>query len=162
MRLRKINYERATIEQIQLLMKTKLFTEIIFDGDNKTICFLEEEVIEVEKKMDETANNIIESIKPTLEKLAETFIEASKTLEQVVANAYNSAKDTVNKLYGNIKPLMNKKINKKKFIKLLQSQGIQRNEINKIIENNRESYTYLRLYTIINDYEKKKIENNNK
>jgi hypothetical protein len=53
------------------------------------------------------------------------------------------------------KSLMYKKISKKKFIKLLQSKGIQRNEINKIVANNKEPYTYKRFLETINKYKKR-------
>lgn len=43
---------------------------------------------------------------------------------------------------------LNRKLTKKKFCKLLQSRGIQRNEINKIIKDNKEPYTVGRLLNI--------------
>lgn len=48
-----------------------------------------------------------------------------------------------------LNPTLKKKLTKKKFCKLLQSHNIQRNEINKIIHNNKKAYTYGRLLKII-------------
>ena len=65
------------------------------------------------------------------------------------------AKEVTINLCTVISPIMNKKISKKKFVKLLQSQGVQRNEINKIVQGNKDKYTYLRYYNIVkNLYEK--------
>lgn len=158
--LKKFNYEKFTIEQVQSLIKSGYFSELICDADNKTIGIKEEEYIEAEKHITEIANDIVKSIKPTIEKIAESLIEVSKTIGEICVTAYNGVKDTVNRLYCSMYPLMNKKISKKKFIKLLQSNGIQRNEINKIIQGNKEKYTYLRYYTIVNNlYKNNKIKN---
>lgn len=47
--------------------------------------------------------------------------------------------------------LSNKKLTKKKFIKLLISEGIDRNTINEIVKGNKEPYTYMRYYrTLLN------------
>ncbi len=58
-----------------------------------------------------------------------------------------------NKAFRNIvealNPTLKKKLTKKKFCKLLQSHNIQRDEINKIIHNNKEAYTYGRLLKVI-------------
>ena len=43
---------------------------------------------------------------------------------------------------------------KKKFKGMLQDAGIQRNEINKIVANNKEPYTYRRLYEALKLYKK--------
>lgn len=153
MKLRTISYEEATIEQMQLLIKKGIFTEIIFDGDNKTIGVSEEEAKEAEKKITEICDDIMRIITPTIEKITEALIDVSKALNEIGTIAYNAVKNTVSGIYSAIYPIMNKKISKKKFIKLLQSQGIQRNEINKIIKDNKEPYTYLRLYTIIDNLE---------
>jgi len=37
---------------------------------------------------------------------------------------------------------------------LLQSNGIQRNDINKIVQGNKEKYTYLRYYDIVTKFKK--------
>ena len=69
--------------------------------------------------------------------LAGALSDAMKTLTSALNNA--------------IKIVINKKITKKKFIKLLQSKGIQRNEINKMIQNNTEPYTMARLIKMVNE-----------
>lgn len=158
--LRNFSYEKFTIEQVQSLIKSGYFSELICDADNKTIGIKEEEYIEAEKHITEIANDIVKSIKPTMEKIAESLVEVSKAIGEICVTAYNEVKDAVNKLYSSIYPSMNKKISKKKFIKLLQSNGIQRNEISKIIQGNKEKYTYLRYYTIVNNlYKNNKIKN---
>ena len=48
-----------------------------------------------------------------------------------------------------ISSLDDRKISKRRFCKLLQSFGIQRNEINQIIKNNKKTYTYGRLILYI-------------
>lgn len=149
MKLRTISYEEATIEQVQLLMKKEIFTEIIFDGDNKTIGVSEEEAKEAEKRISEIYEDIMKFITPIAENLVESLIQVSKVIGEIVGTTYDAAKKAVEGVYNAIYPMMNKKISKKKFIKLLQSYGIQRNKINEIIKNNKEPYTYFRLYKII-------------
>lgn len=73
-----------------------------------------------------------------LDGLAGALSDAMK----ILTSALN---DAVNKF------VINKKITKKKFIKLLQSKGIQRNEINKMIQNNTEPYTMARFMKIVNE-----------
>ena len=50
--------------------------------------------------------------------------------------------------------MSNKKITKRRFIKLLQSEGIQRNTINEIVKNNTKQYTYARYYEILIKFSK--------
>lgn len=64
-------------------------------------------------------------------------------IEGVAEVMSNVAKEII-KIWDRVKPMFNfvdTKITKKKFKKLLQSYGIQRNEINKIIATNKEPYT---------------------
>ena len=49
---------------------------------------------------------------------------------------------------------MDKTVTKKKFKGMLQAAGIQRNEINKIVANNKDPYTYRRLNETLNLYKK--------
>ena len=51
---------------------------------------------------------------------------------------------------------MNKTMTKKKFKGMLQAAGIQRNEINKIVANNKDPYTYRRLIETLNLYKKER------
>lgn len=76
-----------------------------------------------------------------LDGLAGALSDAMKTLTSAWNNAIKNA----------VKIVVNKKITKKKFIKLLQSKGIQRNEINKMIQNNTEPYTMARFMKIVNE-----------
>ena len=69
--------------------------------------------------------------------LAGALSDAMKTLTSALNNA--------------VKIVINKKITKKKFIKLLQSKGIQRNEINRLLKNNTEPYTMARFIKIVNE-----------
>ncbi len=133
--MKKLKYEELTIENAENMIKTDCITEIICDGDNKTISISEEEYLELEKafeKLKESLQLVIAAICEVSIKICETF----------------------NNVFTNLKNTLNMKITKKKFIKLLQSAGIQRNEINKIIKNNKEEYTYLRYYKILNKLSK--------
>lgn len=74
------------------------------------------------------------------EKMSKGMSLFSEGLAETLSNI---AKEFV-KIWDKLKPSFNfldKRITKKKFKKLLQSYGIQRNEINKIISSNKEPYT---------------------
>lgn len=58
-----------------------------------------------------------------------------------------------NLIFENLNNKLNGKITKKRFIKLLQSKGIQRNTINEIIKNNKEEYTYARYLNTVENLE---------
>lgn len=79
-----------------------------------------------------------------LKQLAEAFADISKKMFEIF-------KPVVNELWKISKKMVNTKLTKKKFIKLLQSQGIQRNKINEIVKNNKEPYTYLRILNQIDN-----------
>lgn len=128
--MKQLFYEKVTIENIQNLIKTCYVTEIVCDGDNKTINIKEEKLLKVEQIFKEIAN----SLKPVVEAICELGKKMC---------------DTFNSIFKDINCLLYKKITKKKFIKLLQSEGIQRNTINQIIKNNKEPYTYFRFYKIL-------------
>lgn len=133
--MKSIKYENITIENIENIMKTGYVTEICFDGDNKTANIKEAEYIEIEKAF----KRLADSFKPAIEAICE--------IGKIMCNAFN----TISK---ELKYLLNKKITKKRFIKLLQSEGIQRNTINEIIKNNKKPYTYARYYEILNKFSK--------
>lgn len=133
--MKKLKYEEFTIENAENMIKTGYITEIICDGDNKTISISEEEYLELEKVFEK----LIESLQPVIEAIC----EVGKKICETFSNVFTDLKNT-----------LNKKLTKKKFIKLLQSAGIQRNEINKIIKNNKKEYTYLRYYKILNKFSK--------
>jgi mevalonate kinase len=133
--LKQVKYEKVTIENIENLLKTGFVTDICCDGDNKTININEDELLRVEKAFEE----LKESFKPVVEAIYE--------IGKKMCDVFSS-------IFMNFKKTLNKKITKKKFIKLLQSNGIQRNEINKIIKDNREPYTYARYYETLMRFSK--------
>lgn len=126
--MKKCKYENITIKQAERMIGTGYITELICDADNKEIYIPEEECLAIQEKMQEV-------IKPVIDALTEAFETICKVVQPIINAVWNLAKK-----------IPNKKISKKRFIKLLQSQGIQRREINKIIQNNKEPYTYLRYY----------------
>lgn len=128
--MKEIDYEKVTIENAQNLIKTGYVTEIICDADNKKIKIKEAEYIEIEK---------------AFKKLEETV----KVMVDVICELGKKMCDAFNSVFKNINTILNKKITKKKFMKLLQSEGIQRNAINEIVKNNKEPYTYARYYQIL-------------
>lgn len=144
--MRKCEYKDVTLEKIEFLIKTGYITEIICDADNKTISVLEEEYLEAEKAIKE---KITEIIKP----VAVAFCDAMKAISEAV-------QPVINAVWELAKKINNKKISKKRFMKLLQSQGIQRREINKIVLNNTEPYTYIRYCNIVKDYQNNNRKNN--
>jgi hypothetical protein len=128
--MKEIDYEKVTIENAQNLIKTGYVTEIICDADNKKIKIKEAEYIEIEK---------------AFKKLEETV----KVMVDVICELGKKMCDAFNSVFKNFNTILNKKITKKKFMKLLQSEGIQRNAINEIVKNNKEPYTYARYYQIL-------------
>lgn len=128
--MKEIDYEKVTIENAQNLIKTGYVTEIICDADNKKIKIKEAEYIEIEK---------------AFKKLEETV----KVMVDVICELCKKMCDAFNSVFKNFNTILNKKITKKKFMKLLQSEGIQRNVINEIVKNNKEPYTYARYYQIL-------------
>lgn len=84
-----------------------------------------------------------------INKGVELFIEGfGETIKEVVERIG----EAMINLAESVKPMLKRKISKKKFCKLLQASGIQRNEINRIVCNNKEPYTYERLYYLIGGY----------
>ena len=137
--MKSINYQDITIENIQNLVKTGYITEIILDGDNKVVNIKEDEFLQIEI----TIKQLGETIKPVIDAIVEIGKKMFGVFSGIVENLNKS---------------LDKKITRKKFIKLLQSDGIQRNDINKIIKNNKEKYTYLRYYKIVKEISKDKGE----
>lgn len=120
----KCKYEEFTIENAQNLIKTGYITEITFDADNKKISIKEDEylaIIEFFDKLGNAVQGIVDAICEVGKRIAESF----------------------SLIFQNFS---NMKLTKKKFIKLLQSEGIQRNTINEIVKGNKEPYTYMRYY----------------
>lgn len=130
--MKTINYEQATIENIQALYKTGRISEIIFDGDNKKIGIKEDEYLVIE----ETFNQLI---------------NAAETVADAVCEVAKKMIETVSLIYKN---MCDKKITKKKFIKLLRSEGIDRYTIDEIVKDNKEPYTYIRYYEILSNFKR--------
>ena len=128
--MKQINYEDITIEMVQALYKTNYITEIIFDADSKTANIKEDEYLVLE----EALNRVVKSV----QLMADAICEMGKKI-------FNACKS----VFQNLDVILNKKLTKKKFMKLLQSNGIQRNTINEIVKNNKEPYTYARYYQIL-------------
>lgn len=133
--MKQLFYEKVTIENIQNLVKTGYVTETVCDGDNKTINIKEEELLKIEQIF----NEIADSLKPVVDAICE--------IGKKVCDIFNS-------IFDNFKCMSNKKITKRRFIKLLQSEGIQRNTINEIVKNNTKQYTYARYYEILIKFSK--------
>lgn len=128
--MKQVNYEDITIEMVQALYKTNYITEIIFDADSKTANIKDDEYLVLE----EALNRVVKSV----QLMADAICEMGKKI-------FNACKS----VFQNLDVILNKKITKKKFMKLLQSNGIQRNTINEIVKNNKEPYTYARYYQIL-------------
>ena len=94
------------------------------------------------EKINKGASLIVEGI-------AEIFNDICAGLNNAVSNFAKSISDISSSIN------FDKKLTKKRFCKLLQSFGIQRNEINKIVANNKEPYTYRRLYLTLDKYKKR-------
>ena len=143
--MKEISYKNITIGQVQCLNKSGYFSKIICDGDNLKVGLLEEEYIEAEKKIKKLIDDIMKPV-------VEVFEQIANTIAEISADIFDNTKKAVNNF---IYTILDKKISKKKFIKLLQSEGVQRNEINKNVQGTKEKYTYLRYYNIVkNLYEK--------
>ena len=122
--MKQINYENATIADIQSLYNTGYITEITFDADSKTVSLKNDEYLAIKEVFDKLINAV--------QKVAEAVCEVGKKMAESLSLIFQN--------------LSNKKLTKKKFIKLLQSEGIQRNTINEIVKGNKEPYTYMRYY----------------
>lgn len=147
MEKRVYSYENITIEQAERIMETSYITELICDADSKTININEEEYLKVEEVIKETISDVKRTLEPVINSLSNAFGTLAETARSFATTLVGIAESLVNNL-------SNKKITKKKFIKLLQSQGIQRNEINRIVKNNKEPYTFYRYYNIVVSYQK--------
>ena len=82
------------------------------------------------------------------------FAEGCKNLINELVDAFTTAFKQVCPTLKSIFNFMDKTMTKKKFRGMLQAAGIQRNEINKIVANNKKPYTYRRLNETLNLYKK--------
>ena len=139
--MKKFEYEKISIEYIQNIVKYGYITEVICDADKQAIIISDEEYALMEKAIQQTIKDVIE---PVADALAETFVTIAQVAETVTKVIVEFAESFAK--------IMDKEITKKRFIKLLRSAGMQQNEINQIIKNNTEKYTYLRYYNIISNF----------
>lgn len=117
-----MNYKDITIEEAEIIYKTTGCT-LVCDADNMSVK-IEGVLINTIKDL---AHRIVEAVKPIIDKI----IEVANKFSEYIYNIFN------------------KKMKKKRFIKLLQSRGIQRNQIDNIIVYNKEKYTWFRYITTI-------------
>lgn len=147
--MKKYKYEDITIEQAERIMGTGYINELICDADNKTININEEDFLKVEEAIKETINNVKKAIELVVDTFVKVFNELAETAQQVAITLIELAENL-------IKNLSNKKMTKRKFMKLLQSNGIQRNEIQETIKNNTKEYNYLRYYDTLDKFKKRR------
>lgn len=125
-----MNYESVKIKDIENALKIGYITGFECDGDNKILVVKEDEC---------------QKLKEALKKVADTF-----------STIFNGMGDMLIKTFYGLNNILYKKITKKKIIKLLQSEGIQRNTINEIVKNNKEEYTYSRYYETLRRLENRR------
>ena len=134
------SYEETTIDDLITLYMTDFTAEIKCDADKKTLSII---------SLGIAMENLKKAFLDVIEPIAKPLLE----MVQIIANGFA---ETTKLIADTLKPLMmHQKLSKKKFMKLLQSEGIQRNEINKIVANNKEPYTYMRLYQTLDEYRKR-------
>ena len=122
-----MDYKDISIEKIEKLYKQNTIT-FLCDADSNKITI----------EYDEYMKEIIE----TLEKAFKEIVKTVETISLYIVKTFRAT-------YKYKRKLLEKKISKKKFIKLLQSRGIQRNQINAIVYNNKDKYTLVRYITTI-------------
>lgn len=122
-----MDYKDISIETAEKLYRQN---KIIFlcDGDSNKITI----------EYNEYTKEIIE----TLERVFKKIVETVETVSLCIVKTFRAT-------WKYIRKLLEKKISKKKFIKLLQSRGMQRNQINAIVYNNKDKYTLFRYITTI-------------
>lgn len=116
-----MNYLDVTIEEAEIISNT-LQCDVVCNADKKQIIF-------------EFINNFRDGLLNVFNKL----VDVVDMITKIIVQAFNSIKEYIIKLF-------NKKISKKRLIKLLQSTGMQRNDINKIVKNNKDKYTMWRYF----------------
>lgn len=121
-----MKYSDMTIEEAEIIQK-HIQCEIILDGDNKEIIF----------------NNIMEEF---INNFKEGLLNIFKKVYEVAETIVNTIVEIMSTIKEHIIKLLDKKISKKRFMKLLQSKGMQRNVINHIVKNNKDKYTLWRYF----------------
>lgn len=124
-----MKYSDMTLEEAEIIQKN-IKCEIICDGDNQEIIF--------ENIMEEFINNFKEGLLNIFKKVCKVVEAIGLQLRKIIT----TIKEYIVKLFD-------KKISKKRFKKLLQSNGMQRNEINHIVKNNKDKHTLWRYFVNI-------------
>lgn len=119
-----MKYTDMTVEEAEFIHKN-IQCEIVCNGDNQEIIFIFENFI----------NNFEEELLNAFEKVCEVV----DAIKNIIVKAITTIKEYIIKLFD-------KKISKKRFMKLLQSNGVQRNQINHIVKNNKDKYTLWRCF----------------
>lgn len=119
-----MKYKDITIEQAILLYNINI--ETVYDGDTQDIIY---------------SGAVVDAVN----KISNAIIKIGKAVAKTIVKIYNNIREYILKIYD-------KKISKKRFIKLLQSYGVQRNDINKLIRNNKDRYTIQRVLLSIPPY----------
>lgn len=95
-------------------------------------------------------NDALKTMSEGLNLFAEGYKELTTKLVDVFTTVFHQVWPTLKSVFN----FMDKTVTKKKFKGMLQAAGIQRNEINKIVANNKDPYTYRRLNETLNLYKK--------
>lgn len=125
-----MKYEDITIEQLerlqQMLSNSNIECDIVLDADNRDI------------QID------IKQFKSVITNVCNVIYDVVKAIVPVFRDVFNALIKMIDSIQRG-----DKKITKKRFIKLLRSKGMQRKEINNIIKGNKEPYTMKRYYNTI-------------
>lgn len=106
------------------------------DQSNKTS---EEE----NQKNQEELEKCLKSMTQCAQQMMKEMIKLANIITRVVSKQIEEFVINASYILSNMKK---RKLTKKKFIKLLRSEGIHRDIINETIKDNKEPYTYLRYY----------------
>ncbi len=131
--MKSFEYKDCTIQEIYMLYKTNYIKEIVFDADNKKVKIKENEYSELMQALEHVSKSV-------------------KLAQDAVLRLANTMSGIFNEIFDNARKSLNKKMKKKKFIKLLQAEGIQRNTIKEIVKGNEEPYTYTRYYITLQNF----------
>lgn len=121
-----MKYSDMTIEEAENIQKY-IQCEVICDGDKQEIIF------------NNIMNEFINNFKEGLLNIFKKVYEVAETIVNTIVEIMSTIKEHIIKL-------LDKKISKKRFMKLLQSRGMQRNEINQMVRNNKDKYTLWRYF----------------
>lgn len=121
-----MKYSDMTIEEVENIQKYIQY-EVICNGDKQEIIF------------NNIMNEFINNFKEGLLNIFKKVYEVAETIGNTIVEIMSTIKE-------HIKKLLDKKISKKRFMKLLQSRGMQRNEINQMVRNNKDKYTLWRYF----------------